>query len=128
MGERTDRAEFLFLQDAQQLGLKVERQLADFVKEGGAAIGHFDQAGLGSDSAGECAFDVTEQLTLHERADQRGTIDGNERADGLNLMYRARDYFLASTSFAEQQHRPTATSQLLHHPQDISDARRLADQ
>ena len=111
-----DRAELLLLQDAQQLGLQVERQLADFVKEGGAAIGHFDQAGLGGDGAGEGAFHVAEQLALHERADQGGTIDGNERAYGLNLMYRARDYFLASTSFAEQQDRPTATSQLLHHP------------
>ncbi len=48
MGERTDRAKFLLLQDAQQLGLQVERQLADFVEEGGAAVGDFNQTGLGS--------------------------------------------------------------------------------
>ena len=128
MSERTHRAELLLLQDAQELGLKVERQLADLVKEGGAAVGHFDQAGLGSDGAGECAFDVSKQLALHERADQGGTIDGDERAYGLNLMYGARDYFLAGTGFAEEQDRPTAASQLVHHPQDIPDAWRLADQ
>ena len=82
MGERTDRAEFLFLQDAQQLGLQVERQLADFVEERRAAVGRFDQAGLGRDRAGEGAFDVAEQLALHERAHQRGAIDGDERANG----------------------------------------------
>src|SRR5580704_3295475 len=123
MGERTHRAELLFLQDAQELGLQVERQLADLVEKGRAAIGHFDQAGLGSYGARERAFHVAEQLALHERAHQGGTIDGDERPYGLNLMYRARDYFLASTSFAEQQDGPTAMSQLVHHPQDISDAR-----
>src|ERR1700678_2615904 len=115
MREGTDRAELLFLQDAQELGLQVERQLADFVKEGGAAISHFNQTSLGGCGAGERAFDVAEQLTLHERADQGGTIDGNERTNGLNLMYRTRDYFLASTSFAEEQNRPAATAELFHH-------------
>src|ERR1700722_5194977 len=100
MGEGTHRSKLLLLQDAQQLGLEVKRQLADFVKERGAAIGHLDQAGLGGCGTGESAFDVAEQLTLHERADQGGTIDGNEGAYRLNLMYRARDYFLASTCFA----------------------------
>ena len=46
----------------------------------------------------------------------------------LNLMDGARHYFLAGTSFAQQQDRPAAASQLVHHPQDISDARRLANQ
>ena len=128
MNERTHRAEFLLLQDAQELGLKIERQLADLVKEGGATVGHFDQAGFGCNSAGECAFHVSEQLAFHERADEGGTIDGDERAYGLNLMYGARDHFLAGTSFAEEQDGPTAASQLLHHPQNIPDARRLADQ
>jgi hypothetical protein len=59
---------------------------------------------------------VAEQLALHERADQGGTIDGDERPYGLDLMYGARDHFLASTSFAEQQDGPTAMSQLIHHP------------
>ena len=128
MRERTHRAKLLLLQNAQQLGLEVERQLADLVKERRATVGHFDQAGLRSNGAGECPFDVAEQLALHERAHQGGTIDGDKRAYGLNLMYGARHHFLAGTGFAEQQDRPTAAAQLLYHPQDISDAWRLADQ
>ena len=58
-------------------------------------------------------------------SEEQSMVTNGPTAD---IMYGARDYFLASTSFAQQQHRPTATSQLLHHPQDISDARRLADQ
>ncbi len=108
--------------------MKIQRQFADLVEEGGAAVGNFDQAGFGRNSAGECAFDVPEQLALHERAHQGGTIDGDERAYRLNLMYGARDHFLAGTGFAEEQDGPTATSQLVHHPQNVSDARRLADQ
>jgi len=42
-------------------------------------------------------------------------------------MDRPGDYFLAGTGFAEQQNWPTATAQFLHHSQDISDSRRLAD-
>ena len=36
-------AEFPLLEQAQQLDLHVERQIADLVEEGGAAVGQFDQ-------------------------------------------------------------------------------------
>ncbi len=35
---------------------------------------------------------------------------------GLDIMYGARDHFLARTGFAEQQDGPAATSELFHHP------------
>ena len=42
-----DRAHFFFLQNAQQLGLQLERQFADFVEEDGAAVGGLEQSLLG---------------------------------------------------------------------------------
>ena len=55
------------LQDAQQLGLERERQLADLVEEQGAAVGLLEQAGLARDGAGEGAALVAEQLALGQR-------------------------------------------------------------
>src|SRR5690348_10241014 len=126
LNEGTDRAELLLLQNAEQLSLQIERKLADFIEEGRAAVGGFDQAGLGANRSGECAFDVPEQLALHKRPNQRRAVDGYERAKRAYIMYRAGDYFLASTRFAENQHRPAATSQLLHHTENIAETRRLA--
>src|ERR1700722_8968498 len=128
MCERTDGPEFFLLQNSQELSLQVQWQLTDFIEESGAPVGDFDQPRLRSDRAGEGTFDVAEQLAFHERTDQGGAIDGNERADGLDSMYRPSDYFLTGTGFAQEQDRPTAAAQFVHHPQNIPDARRLADQ
>ena len=41
-----DRANFFFLQNAQQLGLHLQRQFADFIEENRAAIGRLKQSRL----------------------------------------------------------------------------------
>ena len=41
---------FLFLQDAQQLGLHLKRQFADFIEEDGATIRCREQSLLGLDA------------------------------------------------------------------------------
>ena len=45
--QRSEGPEFLFLKHAEQLDLEFEREFADFVEKGGAAIGEFDQPALG---------------------------------------------------------------------------------
>ena len=56
----TERADFLFLKHAEQLDLEFQGKLADFVEEGRAAIGEFDQPSFGVDRARECAPHVAE--------------------------------------------------------------------
>jgi hypothetical protein len=55
------------LQDPEQLDLKGQREIADFVEEQGAAVRTLEPAGLGRRRPGECSLLVPEQLTLDER-------------------------------------------------------------
>src|SRR5260370_41316098 len=62
----TKPLKLVFLKRAQQLGLQFEGNIADFIKEKGAATGQFDTTNPSLDSAGECSALVTEQLTLQQ--------------------------------------------------------------
>ena len=61
-----DALELALLEDAEQLGLRVGRQLADLVEEDGAAVGQLEAADAPGDGAGEGAFLVAEQLALDQ--------------------------------------------------------------
>ena len=54
------------LQEAQQLDLQRQRDVADLVEEQGAALGQLDLADIGLDRAGERAALVAEQLGLEQ--------------------------------------------------------------
>ena len=54
------------LQNAQQLGLQIERHFADFVEQNRAAVGQFEFAGTVCDRAGESALAVAEELALEQ--------------------------------------------------------------
>ena len=98
------RAELALLEQAQQLHLHFQRQVADFVEEGGAAVGQLDQALFVLDGAAESALDVAEQLAFHQGADQRAAVDGHELAARVGVVDGARHHLLAGAGFAEQQH------------------------
>ena len=69
-----DALELVLLQHAQQLDLRLERQLPDFVQEDGAAVGQLEAALLLLHRAGEGAALVAEQLALDERGRQRAAV------------------------------------------------------
>src|SRR5690606_39076623 len=78
----TDALVFLVLDEAQQLGLQGQWEVADLVEEQGAAVGLADAA-LGTfTGAGEGAAGVTEQLALHQLGRQRRAVDGDAGAFG----------------------------------------------
>src|SRR5258706_15289615 len=52
---------FTFLEQSEQLGLDLNRKIADFIKERGAAAGDFDFAPMITHRAGEGAFDMPEE-------------------------------------------------------------------
>ena len=60
--------ELALLQDPQQLGLGVHRELANLVEEERAAVGHLEAARQSVRGAGEGAALVAEQLALQERS------------------------------------------------------------
>ena len=74
-----DALEGALLEEAQELALDVERQIADLVEEQRAALGELDLAGDAAIGAGERAALVAEELALDELRRQRRAVDGDER-------------------------------------------------
>ena len=74
----TERGDLAGFEEAEQLGLEVEAELADFVEEQGAVAGGADQAELIAVGAGEGAAAVAEQLALEQVARDGGAVEGDE--------------------------------------------------
>src|SRR5262249_18238135 len=97
-----DRADFLFLQNTQQLGLHFERELTNFVQENRSTVGRLEQAGPGFQGARESAPLVSEEFALNESGDERSAIDGYKWAIGERAaeVDSAGNEFFAGPAFA----------------------------
>ena len=62
----TDSAKFTVLKEPQQLRLRGERHLADFVEKKRPAVSSFDETCAIAIGACKCSSNVTEQLALDE--------------------------------------------------------------
>ena len=80
-----ERGDFTGLEEAEELGLEVEAELADLVEEEGAFAGGADEAGLVAVGAGEGAAAVAEELTLEQVARDGAAVEGDE-----GLLLRGR--------------------------------------
>ena len=75
-----DALELALLDDAEDLDLGRQRQLADLVEKNRASGGAFEPAGLLAVGAGECAALVAEELALDQPLGKRPAVDADERA------------------------------------------------
>src|SRR5687768_15005390 len=64
---RAQRNDLARLEDAEELGLRVERHVADLVEEEGAAVRRSEEAFAIAIRSGERAATMTEELALEER-------------------------------------------------------------
>ena len=71
-------AQFAILQNAQQLGLRSDRHLADLIEQERSAFGQLKAACPPFQRARECAFLVAEDLALHQGFGDGGAVDGDE--------------------------------------------------
>ena len=106
-----------FLQEAQQIGLNIDVEVADLVEKQRAAVGRFDEAMLARGRAGEGALFVTEELGGDQIGRQRRAIDGNEwpRAPQRMIVDRLCRQFLARAAFAGDQDRRLGTRHATDH-------------
>ena len=93
---RAYRADDPVLQHAQQLGLKLQRHLADLVEEDGAAVGRAEQSVARPGGAGESAALVAEHFRLQQFVRNRRAVDRHEGA--LAPCRQAVDRRCATTS------------------------------
>ena len=127
-GDRLAAADALdhpLLEEAQQLDLKRQRDVADLVEEQGAALGQLDLADVRLDRAGERAALVAEQLGLEQVFGDRGAVDGDELALAAALLvHGAGEQFLAGAAGAEQHHRDVGAGDALDGLADLQHLRR----
>src|ERR1043165_9070272 len=129
VGGVADAAQFAVLQKAEELRLRRERELADFVEEERAAVGRLDETGAVTVGAGERAAHAAEELRLDERLRKRRAVDGGE---GLGAPRRvavdgARDELLAGAGLAEDADRDVAAGDAGDEREDVAHRRRVAD-
>ena len=71
----SDRFEFLLLQDTQKFHLRVQRQLAHFVKEKRSPIRQLESSGAVTCRARKGAFDVPKKFAFHKASGNRSAVD-----------------------------------------------------
>ena len=130
--DRLDAAEpheLALLNDAQELGLRLERDVPNLVEENRALVGELEEPLLRIDRAGECALHVAEEVRLEQIRREVAGVDGDEGLVGAGrvLMQRSRDELLAGTALAVDQNRGAARRRLHDQIEDLLHPRASAD-
>ena len=104
------------LDHPQQLGLQVQRNIADFVQEQRPAVGLLKLAYMARMGIGEGAFYVAEEFALEQRFGNGPGIHRHHRlsaaeAPGMDLP---RQHILAGAVFAGDEHRGVGRGNLVH--------------
>ena len=93
--------ELLLLKNAKELGLKLEREIGDFIKKERAAVGEFKTSDFLGESAGEGTSLMAEKLGFKKAAGDGGAIDLDESALAARaeIVNGACDELLAGAGF-----------------------------
>ena len=121
--------ELALLHHAQQLGLRLARDVADLVEEDAALVGQIEQALLRIDGAGERALDVPEERRFQQIRRQVAGVDRDERLVGARrvAVNRARHQFLAGAALAGDEDGRAAGRRLDDEVEDLLHQRAAAD-
>src|SRR5579872_542294 len=97
--------EFALLQNTEELRLQVQRHLADFVQQDGAAMSEFEFARPVRHCSSEGSLAVTEKLALQQRFRDCGAVDRDEglAAAGAGVMDKAGQQFFAGPALSLDQ-------------------------
>src|SRR5271166_129116 len=71
--------DFALLQHAQQVGLRLESDVADLIEKHGSTFGDFEFAFLAILRAGECAFLVSEEFAFEQCLRQSAAMNNDQR-------------------------------------------------
>jgi hypothetical protein len=107
MGAATSETlKFLFLQNAQQLGLQRKWYVADFIEKKGSFIGQFEAADFLRDRSSKSAPLMAKELTFEQVEGNGRTVQLDQRvaAAGAGIMDRASDEFFASAGLSLDEH------------------------
>jgi len=97
-----DRFELAFLEDAEELGLKLERDISDFIEKHCAAIGQGEAANVRIEGAGESAAFMAEEFIFEKASRHGSTVHFDEIAASTRAEFvdSTGDDFLAGAGLA----------------------------
>ena len=102
-----DGFKLLLLQHAEQFDLRLQRQVADFIEENGAAIRDFETPIAIRQRAGERSLHMAKQFALDQSGADGSAVHFHQRAvvPRAAVMDGAGHEFLARARLADDQHR-----------------------
>src|SRR6185295_13182061 len=94
-----------FLQEPQQLGLQIEREVTDLVKKESAALGGANHSFVALDGPSESAFAIAEQLALDHVFRSGRAVEGKEGVEAARgaSVDSASNEFFAGAGFASDE-------------------------
>ena len=118
------------LQQAKQLDLDGQRDVAHLVQEQRAAVGGLGQTGLGGMGPGERTPFVAEQFALEQGLGQAGAIHHHQGrfSTRTGFVHRPGQQFLAGAGLSHQQHAGFGRPHTRHQFQHLLERRCAADQ
>ena len=92
----------LIFENAQQLSLQIQRNLADLIEKEYAAVSFLKQTQPVLSGVGESATEITEELAFEQSLGHGGAVERNERPVGTRAveMNSAGDHFFSRATFA----------------------------
>ncbi len=125
----THLAVFPGLEDPEQEGLGLQRELGDLVQEERSPVGILEIALARFRRPGEGTLDMTEQFGIDQFLGEGAAVDDEETgaAAGGILMDDPRDVFLADTALPENDHAQVRRGELDGRLQRLVQRRIVAD-
>src|SRR5262249_22974911 len=120
-GVIADALVLAFLQDAEKLRLKIEREVTDLVEEDRSVRGELEASGPIARGARERAAYMPEELALEHLAGDGAAVHLDERAVRASAapVDLARDELLAGARFAEDEHAGVGRSDEIDLREDV---------
>src|SRR4030095_16920315 len=121
--------ELLFLENAQEFGLKFKRDVAHLVEKDCAPMRQFEPTHSLRDGAGESSLFVPEQFALEEPGRNSGTVHFHEcpLAARAQIVDGAGNQFLAGAGLTENENRRIRRRHRLYLFQDFFQGRTFTD-
>ena len=102
---RAHGSNLTLLKDTQQLDLRSEREVSDFVEQQGSVVGGADESLMLGRCPGEGTSPVAKKLALDELLRKGSAVDGDERArTTAPSVQRARGELLARARLTDEDH------------------------
>ena len=125
-----DAFEFAFLEDAEEFGLDLEGDFADFVEEDSTTVSEFEASFTFGEGAGEGPFFVAEEFGFDEVFGDEGAIEFDERGFGAGALEveGTGDEFFAGATFALDEDGGLGTSDFADELAELEHGGGLAEQ